>query len=42
MLSRQNVSTILPAPFSGFKTQGAQLSLSIPAKPVVVLELATN
>jgi alpha-L-arabinofuranosidase len=31
--------TVKPAPFSGYKLQGSQLSLSIPAKSVVVLEL---
>jgi alpha-N-arabinofuranosidase len=30
---------VKPAPFSGYKLQGSQLSLSIPAKSVVVLEL---
>jgi alpha-N-arabinofuranosidase len=30
---------VKPAPFGGFKLQGSQLSLSIPAKSVVVLEL---
>jgi alpha-N-arabinofuranosidase len=32
-------NTVKPAPFSGSKLQGAQLSLTIPAKSVVVLEL---
>jgi alpha-N-arabinofuranosidase len=35
-------NAVKPASFSGFKLQGSQLSLSIPAKSVVVLELATN
>jgi alpha-N-arabinofuranosidase len=30
---------VKPAPFTGFKLQGSQLSLSIPAKSVVMLEL---
>jgi alpha-N-arabinofuranosidase len=32
-------STVKPQPFSGYKLQGSQLALSIPAKSVVVLEL---
>lgn len=32
-------NTVKPAPFSGYKVQGAQLMLNIPAKSVVVLEL---
>lgn len=32
-------NTVKPAPFSGYKLQGSQLSLNIPAKSVVVLEL---
>ena len=37
MFDRPN--TVKPAPFSGYKLQGSQLSLNIPAKSVVVLEL---
>lgn len=29
---------VKPAPFTGYKLQGSQLSLSIPAKAIVVLE----
>ena len=32
-------NTIKPAPFSGYKLQGSQLTLNIPAKSVVVLQL---
>ncbi|HEX6047574.1 MAG TPA: alpha-N-arabinofuranosidase [Pyrinomonadaceae bacterium] len=32
-------NTVKPAPFDGFKLQGAQLSVNVPAKSVVVLEL---
>jgi alpha-N-arabinofuranosidase len=32
-------NTVRPAPFSGYKLQGSQLSLSIPAKSVVMLEV---
>jgi alpha-L-arabinofuranosidase len=32
-------NTVKPAPFNGYKVQGAQLMLNIPAKAVVVLEL---
>ena len=32
-------NTVKPAPFSGYKLQGSQLILNIPAKSVVVLEL---
>jgi alpha-N-arabinofuranosidase len=35
-------NTVKPAAFSSFKLQGSQLSLSVPAKSVVVLELETN
>ena len=31
--------TVKPAPFNGYKLTGSQLSLSIPSKSVVVLEL---
>jgi len=31
--------TVKPAPFSGYKLQGSQLSLTIPAKAVVMLEI---
>jgi alpha-N-arabinofuranosidase len=31
--------TVKPAPFSGYKLQGSQLNLNIPAKAVVVLEI---
>lgn len=34
-----NPNTIKPASFSGYKLQGSQLTLSLPAKSVVVLEL---
>ncbi len=37
MFDRPN--TVKPAPYSGYKLQGSQLSLKIPAKSVVVLEL---
>jgi len=37
MFDRPN--TVKPTPFSGYKLQGSQLSLNIPAKSVVVLEL---
>ena len=30
---------VKPAPFSGYKLMGSQLSVSIPAKAVVVLEI---
>ena len=32
-------NTVKPTPFSGYKLQGSQLTLNIPAKSVVVLEL---
>ena len=32
-------NTVKPAPFGGYKLQDSQLTLSIPAKSVVVLEL---
>jgi alpha-N-arabinofuranosidase len=32
-------NTVKPAPFSGYKLQGSQLSLNIPAMSIVVLEL---
>ena len=32
-------NTVKPAPFSGYKVQGSQLILNIPAKSVVMLEL---
>ena len=35
----ENPNTIKPTSFSGYKLQGSQLTLSIPAKSVVVLEL---
>ncbi len=35
----ENPNTITPTTFSGYKLQGSQLTLSIPAKSVVVLEL---
>jgi len=35
-------NTVKPAAFSSFKLQGSQLSLIVPAKSVVVLELDTN
>jgi alpha-N-arabinofuranosidase len=35
-------NTVKPTAFSSFKLQGSQLSLSVPAKSVVVLELETN
>ena len=35
-------NAVKPVAFSGFKLQGSQLSLSVPAKSVVVLEVATN
>ena len=35
-------NAVKPAAFSGFKLQGSQLSLNIPAKSVVVIELTTN
>ncbi len=35
----ENPNTIKPTSFSGFKVQGSQLTLSIPAKSVVVREL---
>ena len=35
-------NAVKPAAFNGFKVQGSQLSLNIPAKSVVVLELAMN
>lgn len=35
----ENPNAIKPTTFSGFKLQGSQLTLSIPAKSVVVLEL---
>jgi len=35
-------NTVKPAAFSSFKVQGSQMSLSIPAKSVVVLEFATD
>jgi alpha-N-arabinofuranosidase len=35
----ENPNAIKPTSFSGFKLQGSQLTLSIPAKSVVVLEL---
>jgi alpha-L-arabinofuranosidase len=34
-----NPNNVKPAPFSGYKLEGSQLSLSIPAKSVVILEL---
>lgn len=34
-----NPNTVKPAPFNGYKLQGSQLILNIPAKSVVVLEL---
>ncbi|HEY0367405.1 MAG TPA: alpha-N-arabinofuranosidase [Pyrinomonadaceae bacterium] len=34
-----NPNTVKPAPFSGYKLEGSQLSLRIPSKSVVVLEL---
>src|SRR5262249_16240717 len=36
-----NPNTVKPATFSGYRLQGAQLTLNIPAKSVVVLELET-
>jgi alpha-N-arabinofuranosidase len=30
---------VKPAPFNGYKLQGSQLMLTIPAKSIVVLEL---
>jgi alpha-L-arabinofuranosidase len=35
----ENPNAIKPTSFSGYKLQGSQLTLSIPAKSVVVLEL---
>ncbi|HET6977071.1 MAG TPA: alpha-N-arabinofuranosidase [Pyrinomonadaceae bacterium] len=35
-------NAVKPASFNGFKVQGSQLSLSIPAKSVVVLELSAD
>jgi len=35
-------NAVKPAAFNGFKVQGSQLSLNIPAKSVVVLELAMD
>jgi alpha-N-arabinofuranosidase len=32
-------NAVRPAPFNGFKLQGSQLTLSIPPKSIVVLEL---
>jgi alpha-N-arabinofuranosidase len=34
-----NPNTIKPAPFSGYRLQASQLTLSIPAKSVVMVEL---
>jgi alpha-N-arabinofuranosidase len=34
-----NPNAVKPAPFSGYKLEGSQLSLRIPSKSVVVLEL---
>ena len=35
-------NAVKPAAFTGFKLQGSQMVVSVPAKSVVVLELATN
>lgn len=35
-------NAVKPAAFSGFKVQGSQMVVSVPAKSVVVLELATH
>ena len=35
----ENPNTIKPAPFTGYKLQNAELTLNIPAKSVVVIEL---
>ena len=35
----ESPNTVKPAPFSGFRLQGSQVSLNIPARSVVVLEL---